>query len=310
MSRLNFQGKGSELFIIGLKNFFLTVVTLGFYSFKAKVVRRQYLWSHMSYDDQPFSFAGQAMDQVKGLGWVIAMGLGLLAVAAVAFVIHPVLSLPFVYCGIALLVIRMKFGGFRYKVRNTTYRKIRGNVAPQAFNLYLKQAIKGAFLTMITLGIYRSFNQMHLMKIKWNNTSWGRQAFSFTGDGKEFFWLNLKGVLLCMVTLGIYTPWYLANRYRYLASHLHFMNSPFKFEVSGSQFFKLFFITVLGTVFTLGIATPWLATMVIRELSASFSYTGNPDWNQITEDLRAALKNAGDMGADALDFDHDFDFAM
>ncbi len=310
MNRLKFDGKGSELFMIQVKNFFLKLVTFGIYSFKAKVNVRQYLWSRMSYEGQSFSFAGQAMDQVRGLGWVIAMGLGLLAVACGAFFVHPLLAIPFVYCGIALLVIRMKFGGFRYKVRNTTYRKIRGNVAPDAFNHYLKEAVKGAFLTMLTLGVYRSWNQINLMKIKWNATSWGRQPFSFHGDGKEFFWLNFKGVLLTMVTLGLYAPWYVANRYRYVASHLHFMGQPFKFEMTGSQLFGTFFIMLFGAILSLGIATPWLMCLAIREISSTFSYTGTVDFSRIEDDLRASAKSGGDNAGDALDFDHDFDFAM
>jgi uncharacterized membrane protein YjgN (DUF898 family) len=310
MNRLVYSGKGSELFLIQVKNFFLRLVTFGMYSFKAKVNVRKYMWSNMSYEGEQFSFAGQAMDQVRGLGWVIAMGIALLIGGAMAWMVHPVLAFPFAYCGIALLVIRMKFGGFRYKVRNTTYRKIRGNVAPETFNLYLKQAVKGAFLTMLTLGIYRSWNTIALMKIKWNNTTWGRQPFSFTGDGQEFFWLNFKGVALSIVTFGLYTPWYLSARYRYVANHLHFMGQPFKFEMTGSQLFGTMFVMFFGAVLSLGIATPWLMTMVIREISSTFSYSGTIDFARIEDDLRASKKAGGDSAGDALDFDQDFDFAM
>ena len=311
MSRLAYSGKGSEHFMISLKNWFLKLVTFGIYSFKAKVNIRQYMWSHMYYEGQAFSFAGQAMDQVKGLAWVVMMGVGLLVAAGLAAVlVHPVMAIPFIYCGIALLVIRMQFGGFRYKIRNTTYRKIRGNVSPETWDIYLKEAIKGAFLTMLTLGIYRSWNQIALMKIKWGGASWGRQKFNFTGNGKDYFWLNAKGIFLCIITFGIYTPWYLANRYRYVANHLHFMGQPFRLELTGGQLFGLFFVSFFGAVMTLGLATPWILTMCIRELSPSLSYEGAIDFARIEDDLRAASKAGGDMAGDALDFDHDFDFAM
>jgi uncharacterized membrane protein YjgN (DUF898 family) len=310
-SSFSFHGKGSELFLLNLKNWFLKLVTLGMYSFKAKVETRKYLWSHTQWNGQSFSFAGQAMDQVRGLGWLIAMGVGLILAAGVAgYTVHPLAALPFLYIGIALLVIRMKFGGFRYRVRNTVYRGIRGNVAPTAFDAYLKQSVKGAALTLVTLGIYRSFNQIHLMKIKWNNTSWGRQAFSFTGNGKEFFWLNFKGILLTMCTFGIYMPWYLAKRMRYSIGHIQFMNQPFKLDMTGGDLFLLGIMTIGVSICTLGIGLPWMMVHGMQMLSSKVSYTGEVDFAKIEADVRALKQNSGDMAGDVGDMDADFDFAV
>jgi uncharacterized membrane protein YjgN (DUF898 family) len=88
------------------------------------------------------------------------------------------------------------------------------------------------------------------------------------------------------------------------------MGSPFKFEMSGSQLFGTFFVMVFGSILSFGIAVPWLMTMAIREISQTFTYTGNIDFAAIENDLRASAKSGGDGAGDALDFDHDFDFAM
>lgn len=305
-----FNGKGMEFFKLSVKNFFFNLFTLGFYRFQAKVKTRQYLWSHTYYKGQPFEFKGQAMDQVRGLGWLIAVGVGLLAAAGAAFLVNKFLAIPFAYAGLALLGIRMRFGQFRYKVRNTSYRNIRGNVSPNAFNIYLKQAIKGTLLTMVTLGIYRSFNEVELMKIKWGNTSWGRQRFEFTGQGKDFFWLNFKGFALTVVTLGFYTPWFLAARGRYMAENIKFMGQNFKLNLTGGQLLGELFLFGFGTLMTLGIGRSWFLCDFIKDMVSRLSYQGEIDFSKIENDMRANIKNGADNAGDALDIDADFDIAV
>lgn len=307
----SFDGSGSELFILKLKNYFLKICTLGLYSFKAKVKLRKFYWSHMSFQGQRFSFSGAAMDQVRGLGWITCMAILMLIFGLIAgYAIHWSAAVVCFYFGISFLLIRMKFGGFRYKMRNTVYRGIRGNVAPGAFQQYFKQALVGSFLTLITLGIYSPFNSVRLMKIKWNNASWGRQPFSFTGNGKELLLLNLKGIFLSVITLGLYLPWYIAARYRFSMMHLHFMSATFESRLSGGKIFLFTLKALFAVIFTLGIASPWMIVKGLRLFADNVSYTGTTDFSIVEADFRSQVKNSGDMAGDALDIDSDFDFAI
>lgn len=310
-SSLAFTGNGLEYFILFVKNQFLTIVTLGFYSFKAGVNIKRYLWSHTTWQGQSFSFSGKPMDQVRGITWLLGMAGALFAAAGFFWVAGAgILSIPFVYLGIALIAVRMKFGGFRYRVRNTVYRGMRGNISPDTFQPFLNQSVKGAILTVLTLGIYRSYNHVALMKIKWNNTTWGRQKFSYHGDGTEFLMLNLKGFFLVGLTFGIYSPWLIAKRMRYHVGNIRFMGVPMECTVTGGQIFLHSIRALILIPLTLGLAGPWMLVSMLRMLAGSIAITGPIDFSRIESDARAHQSTSGDMAGDALDLDADFDLAV
>ena len=61
-----FKGTGGALFGIQLVNTFLTIVTLGFYSFWAKTKVRNYLWSQTELEGDRFVYHGTGMELMSG----------------------------------------------------------------------------------------------------------------------------------------------------------------------------------------------------------------------------------------------------
>lgn len=55
-----------ELFRIHLVNYFLTIVTLGFYRFWAKTRIRKYVWSHVEFEGARFEYTGTAKELFFG----------------------------------------------------------------------------------------------------------------------------------------------------------------------------------------------------------------------------------------------------
>jgi uncharacterized membrane protein YjgN (DUF898 family) len=310
-TRFEYRGQAGELFVLWLKNSLLSLVTLGLYSFKARVEVRKHYWRNIYFGGQPFAFAGKARDQLRGMAWLLMILVMLACLGGgAALAVHPLAAIPFAIVGLSLLGCRIKFGSVRYRARNTIYRGLRGNIQNEVFKMYLKEALRGAVFNVLTLGIYSPFNQINLMRIRWDNTSWGNQKFSFSGQGTEYFWILFKGSLLSALTLGLYTPWLLAARYRYVASHLSFMGRSFKLELTGGKMALILLKTFVLTTLTLGLALPWTVTWTLREIAASLHYMGEADFDQVVADARAQLKSSADMAGDLADLDADIELAF
>lgn len=308
--QFKWNGSGKDYFFLSIKNRLLSTLTFGFYSFQAKVNRRKFLWQNGSFAGHAFDFAGTVKDQLKGIGWLMGVLAVIVVMAGVAAtVVHPAAAIPFVYVAVALLYYRMRFGAFRYKARNTLYRGLRGNVAQVALKQSIIQSFKGSFLNVITLGIYSPFNRIQLLKIRWDNTSWGNQKFSFRGNPTEYFKICFKGVFLSLITLGLYAPWYWAARTRYYVNNLYFMDAPFHLEITGKEIFAFMLRSAFLFIVTLGIASSWILADGIHKFLSGVSYEGTINFDQIINDAKSMQKSAADGAGDLVDIDSDFDLA-
>ena len=82
--RLAFHGSGGSLFLLILKNLFLTVITLGVYAAWARAERRKYMWSSTEISGQRLVFTGTGLELFKGYLKVLA--------AYIAFTLIPVIG--------------------------------------------------------------------------------------------------------------------------------------------------------------------------------------------------------------------------
>ena len=65
--QLAYQGKGIDLFRIGIVNFILSMLSLGLYYPWAKAKTLQYLYSQTTFEEQPFVFSGTGRECLKDL---------------------------------------------------------------------------------------------------------------------------------------------------------------------------------------------------------------------------------------------------
>ncbi len=53
-----------------------------------------------------------------------------------------------------------------------------------------------------------------------SNVHIGNARFIYTGDGSDYFWLNVKGYLLTLLTLGIYIFWWQKDQFNFFVNNL------------------------------------------------------------------------------------------
>ena len=253
-----FLGDGSTLAGIHVKNFLLTVLTLGIYSFWAKADVRQYLYSQTDVAGDRFDYSGTGgelfLGFLKFLGLVL-VGVGVaVAGLGVSESLAPVVG----YALVGLLVFPLGVvGSRRYRLSRTSWRGIafsfRGSVAG-----FLGVYIPGALLTVVTLGIYYPFFHANVRRFLVEGTHFGNRPFEFTGSGADLLPRHLLLYVALPLTLGLYGFWHVAHRQRYYWEHTSFGSAQFSSSLDGGELLSFSLANALLTIVTLGIAYPWI----------------------------------------------------
>ena len=236
--QLSFKGAGGALFGIQLVNLFLTIVTLGFYSFWAKTKVRNYLWSQTELEGDRFVYHGTARELMNGsfkVGMFVFVPLIILELVAkltgtnlVAQIVVGVLA----YAMIIVLTPMALAGARRYRLTRTSWRGIRFSFRG-ATKEFVALFLGGGLLTVITLGLYYPFFDTRRQAFMVNNAWFGNRSFYFDGEGRDLFKPFLVAMLLFLPTLGLSWVWYLAARQRYFWGRTRLDEVRFKCTVTG-----------------------------------------------------------------------------
>ena len=198
---LTFHGNGKELFIIFLKNFFLSILTLGIYSFWARVRTRKYLWVNTRLWGEPFEYTGTGGELfVSFLIVSVCFIVGSLGVQFIAFFLPSPLDLllPLIFLlGIFFLIHFATYRTVRYRLSRTKWRGIRGNLAGTATH-YAGRAMLYTPVVIFSLGLLAPWVISRLMGYIVNNVHFGNHALRFSGKAKDLykiFIINILGLL-------------------------------------------------------------------------------------------------------------------
>ncbi len=200
---LSFHGNGKELFIIFLKNFFLTLLTLGIYSFWGKVRTRKFLWANTRLWGEPFEYTGTGRELF--FSFLIVMAFFLTMSFGVHFlqVYLPSLLLGFfpllLMLGLLFLVHFATYRTLRYRLSRTKWRGIRGNMAGKATH-YAGWALLYTPVVIFSLGLLTPWVISRLVGYIVNNIHFGNQPLQFSGKAKDLykiFFISI-GILLVL----------------------------------------------------------------------------------------------------------------
>jgi uncharacterized membrane protein YjgN (DUF898 family) len=299
--QLAYRGTGGDLFFIVVRNLFLTLITLGLYSPWARTAKRAFMWRQVDLGGQRLEYTGTGRELFVGYlkvlaGWVVLFGL-----PKVVGHFSPRVGGVLQGVGMLALVAILPFAIYwsrRYLLGRTRWRGIRFGLEGEA-RAFAKLCLKGALLTVVTLGLYGPVLNNRIYGFLMRHTRYGSAAFSYDGRDGEAFKLAIKGLLLSIVTLGLYWFWYAARLQRFRLSHTRFAGASGSFDVTGGLLFKLVLVNVLGNALTLGLAFPWTATYTLRTVLARLSFVGPIDFTRIAQQP-ASGDGAGDMLAGAL----------
>lgn len=262
--KFSYHGNGTDLALVMIKNLFLTIITLGFYSPWARTNTRRYFWSNTSFKNDRFTYTGTGEELFKG--WVKLFAIIFVASIAVGIVsfLLPVVLKPaaqFLSYPIYVYVFSLAaYSGLKYRALRTLWRQIRFDVyrTKELTREFLMIYAKGMIFSGLTFGLYFPYFVINKTNFLINKANYGGIYFSFTGKHSEYFKLCLKGFLLSIITLGIYLPWFFIERLEYKLKHTHIGQNSFKFTFNGQQIFVYSVVSFLVTILTFGLASPWV----------------------------------------------------
>ncbi|HTC01457.1 MAG TPA: DUF898 family protein [Ferruginibacter sp.] len=302
--QLSFFGKGGDFFKIKIVNIIFSICTLGLYYPWAKAKTLSYLYSHTSFEDQPFAFTGTGKEMFKGfirafLLIIILYGLFIYSMMSKNTFLFLIVYLLF------LAIIPVAIHGFyKYRMAKTTWRGIRFGYAGDRTELFVLY-ILGLLLTLITVGIYGFWFHIKLRKYIIGNIKVGNASFHYTGDGTEYFLLNLKGIALTIITLGIYIFWWEKDLFSYYVNKLELTQGDKKVEfastMTGGSFALLLITNMLIFIFTLGIGFAWIQVRTLKFIANNISLSGDYSFDELQQTQQNYTDATGEDIADLLD---------
>lgn len=310
---LHYHGTGGALLGLMIVNVLLTILTLGIYSFWAKTRIREFHYSQTELDGDRFAYHGtggelwsgsmKASMVMFGLAFLITV-LALLAGGESADPRSLAAIYVLFYAVILMLIPIAVTGARRYRMSRSSWRGIRFSFHGR-WGEYLGLVVKGALLSIFTLGFYRPYFQNQRRAFLVDNARFGSERFRYDGDGGALFRQYLFALLLTIPTLGLSWVWYAAFRHRYFWEHTSMRGARFRSMVGGGDLLALHVTNVLLAVFTLGIATPWVMTRSHAFWCENLALRGTVEWETIRQNAQKAGSTAEGL-ADAFDVDLGF----
>ena len=199
-----YDGKLGELYGIFLVNVLLGVVTLGFYRFWGRTRMRRYIWSHVSFDGDPFEYTGTGGELF--VGFLIVIGMFITATVAklgIQLAWGPHSALPvvanFVFIlGVVYLVFVARYAAQRYRLTRTSWRGISGGMTGSAW-LWGIKAILLAVVSGLSLGLAGPWAQMRLLDDRLNNSYFGDAKASAHTSSAPLYVAFLLGIGIMVV---------------------------------------------------------------------------------------------------------------
>ena len=292
-----FHGVGGSLFGIQIVNLFLTLVTLGIYSFWGRVKVRNYMMSQSEFEGDRFAYHGTGKELL--IGWLKAI-----VIIGVPVVVLVMLSAgALVYIVFAVFMPVAVVNARRYRLGRTSWRGIRFSFRGGVLDFF-KISVKGWLLTAVTLGIAYPIWQNWRQEFLVSHSYFGNRRFAYDGNGKDLLWSYVLNIVLSLPTLGICWVWYWARLQRYYWQHTRIGGANFRSTVTGGGMFGLMFGNLLLIILTLGVAWSWVLVRNARFFVGHLYLDGPLETAEIMQEAQAA-----NATGDALSgfFDLDFD---
>jgi uncharacterized membrane protein YjgN (DUF898 family) len=285
----SFHGDGGTLFGIHLKNILLTIVTLGIYSFWAKVNIRQYLYAQTSMGGDRFAYHGTGGELLRGSAKAFGLVfLGLVVAGFLSVFVHEIAGPVVTYAGMLFLFFPLALlGSRRYRMSRTSWRGIRFSFRGE-YDEFLAIFVPGVLLSVLTLGLYYPWFHASVRRFVVDGTRFGHTSFAFTGNGRELFARHLLLYLLFPLTLGIYWFWHAAQRHRYYWEHTRFGTARFRSTMTGDDLLVFTLMNGLLMLVTIGIAFPWVQARTQRFHSDRIGVAGIEAFDLALQEARAS----------------------
>lgn len=276
-----------------LKNFVLSVLTLGIYSAWAKVQRRKYIAQHTSLDGQRFDYIASPIVILRSRILVVAIFAALFIMEG----LDPTLRLFGTLC----LVVAAPWAlaaSVAFNARNTLYKGFNFTFHGGLKQIYIA-FVKAYGLSIITLGIGQLVSMQLFSEYIANNTKLNGTPFRFEQERSQYYrlggvllgglffliiggglgmyvikialgletgagdtlgsadWLELAGLVVSMMGYAFILGAIRANLANLFFDGLNFGSHAFLGEIKAKKLGLIYMTNAIAIVCTLGLAIPW-----------------------------------------------------
>ena len=121
-----YRGKGTDLFLVMIRNLFLAVITAGIYLPWARAAHRRYLWKQVELGRERLEYTGTGLRLLPGLlAWLALFGADVLVVRFVpAARAHPRAWLAVLAAALMVLAPFAIYTWLRHLIRHTRWRGV------------------------------------------------------------------------------------------------------------------------------------------------------------------------------------------
>ncbi len=288
--RISFTARGGELFVLLIKNLFLTLITLGVYSFWARVNVQRYFYEHTNVAGGRFGWHATGKERFIAFLKASVIMAAIFAVNALMVKLSPYLAM-ILPIAVIILLPAIIVAQYRYRLSRTSFNQIRFRFTGRAGTL-AAIVFKGALLTFVTFGIYGPWFAVDIRRYLYENTRIGSSNLMYEGKGGDILLMYLVAFVLTILTFGIYRFWFTAKIANYHTSHTRFQGAPLKGDVDGGDVFIANLVGQMLSFITLGIYLPWYIVRLQKVMLEGISLTAEPDYSQMQAQV--------DTGASAL----------
>jgi uncharacterized membrane protein YjgN (DUF898 family) len=220
---ITYDGSPWSLAGLGLLNFFLTIITLGIYSFWGRTEVRRRIWSSVRINGEPLEYTGRGKELF--IGFIVVFGFivlpFLLAAVAVQILAGPeygVLIVIPIYILFPFLFGLAVYRTRRYRMSRTRWRGIRGSVvgspASYAWGHYWTM-----ILSLFAAGFLTPWRTNYLYRRLTNDMRFGDQPFAYKGKAGPLYPPFALAWIGGLVSIGLYgglIAWYtMSNQERF-----------------------------------------------------------------------------------------------
>jgi len=205
---------GAGLTKLLVRNFFLTLISLGFYRFWARARLRRYFWSNILVGGEPLEYIGTGLELFIGFLIAIAIiapfGIGYAVLQRVALGSPTGEAILVAGYGLALFVFVqiVVFRARRYRLSRTVWRGIYAAQSGSAWR-YLALSLLYSLVAIVTLGLAYPWRSVALERYKIDHSWFGESRFSLEAKAADLFprWLIVMALLIVPLLAVIAVNW-------------------------------------------------------------------------------------------------------
>jgi uncharacterized membrane protein YjgN (DUF898 family) len=217
-----FVWTGSPWSLVGtcLFNAFMTLITVGVYSFWGRTEIRRRLWASVRLDGEPLAYHGTGLELFKGfLGALLVVLLPIFLISMVLVVSYGQASSGWAAYQVALFAVvypvlkaLATYRARRYRLSRTSWRGIRGSVSGSSGEFaFLSWAT--SLLYPLTLGWIAPWRALYIQRFLIGDTMLGNRGLKLAGSTPRLYvrfgllWIGTVAILICVaVAIGALIP--------------------------------------------------------------------------------------------------------